>query len=58
LLVSPKHANDEKLLAALRPLIGAIDLGNMQRANLMVDRADNKRTPEQAADWLSQHLKH
>ncbi|MEI9931012.1 MAG: ABC transporter permease/substrate-binding protein [Rhizomicrobium sp.] len=58
LLISPKHAHDEKLLAALRPLIGTIDLGTMQRANLMVDRADDKRTPEQAAAWLSQNLKH
>jgi osmoprotectant transport system permease protein len=56
-LVSPKHANDEKLLAALRPLIGAIDLGTMQRANLMVDRTADKRTPEQAASWLAQNLK-
>ncbi len=58
LLISPRHAHDEKLLAALRPLIAAIDLNAMQRANLMVDRADDKRTPEQAADWLSKHLKH
>jgi osmoprotectant transport system permease protein len=57
LLISPKHAQDEKLLTALRPLIGAIDLATMQRANLMVDQADDKRTPEQAADWLSRHLK-
>ncbi|HVU21691.1 MAG TPA: glycine betaine ABC transporter substrate-binding protein [Rhizomicrobium sp.] len=57
-LISQKYAGDEKLLAALRPLIGSIDLKTMQRANLMVDRADDKRTPEQVADWLSQHLKH
>jgi osmoprotectant transport system permease protein len=58
LLVSPKHANDEKFLSALKPLVGAIDLANMQRANLMVDQASDKRTPEQAAQWLAQHLKH
>ena len=57
LLVSPKHANDEKFLSALKPLVGAIDLASMQRANLMVDRPDDKRTPGQAATWLSQHLK-
>jgi osmoprotectant transport system permease protein len=57
LLVSPKHANDQKFLSALKPLLGSIDLASMQRANLMVDRPDNKRTPEQAADWLSQHLR-
>ena len=57
LLVSPRHANDEKFLSALKPLLGAIDLTTMQRANLMVDRPDDKRTPEQAATWLSQNLK-
>jgi len=57
LLVSAKHAHDEKLLAALRPLIGALDLTSMQQANLMVDRADDKRTPEQAAQWLAGRLR-
>jgi osmoprotectant transport system permease protein len=58
LLVSPKRANDAKFLSALKPLLGAIDLASMQRANLMVDRPDDKRTPEQAAAWLSEHLRH
>jgi osmoprotectant transport system permease protein len=52
LLVSPGHANDMALLAALKPLIGAIDLSTMQRANLMVDRADDKQSPQQTAHWL------
>ncbi|HEY1631172.1 MAG TPA: ABC transporter permease/substrate-binding protein [Rhizomicrobium sp.] len=52
LLVSPRHAGDEKLLAAMRPLIGAINLKHMQQANLMVDRPDDKRTPEEAAHFL------
>jgi len=52
LLVSPRHAGDEKLLSALRPLIGAIDLKHMQQANLMVDRPDDKKTPEEAAHFL------
>jgi osmoprotectant transport system permease protein len=56
LLVSAKHANDEKFLSALKPLLGAIDLASMQRANLMVDRPDDKRTPEQAARWLEQKI--
>jgi osmoprotectant transport system permease protein len=56
LLVSAKHAGDQKLLSALKPLVGAIDLAAMQRANLMVDRARDKRTPEAAAAWLSTHL--
>ncbi|HEY2068462.1 MAG TPA: ABC transporter permease/substrate-binding protein [Rhizomicrobium sp.] len=54
LLVSPRHANDEKLLATLRPLVGSIDLATMQKANLMVDRPDNKKTPEEAARFLEE----
>ena len=57
LLVSPVHANDTGLLAALKPLIGAIDLSTMQRANLMVDRADDKQSPQQTARWLEQRLR-
>ncbi len=53
LLVSPKRARDAKLVAALVPLIGRIDLHSMQRANLMVDAA--KQTPEAAARWLEAH---
>ncbi len=53
----PRHAGDDKLLAALKPLIGAIDLSTMQRANLMVDRPDDKRTPEQAASFLDSRLR-
>jgi osmoprotectant transport system permease protein len=57
LLVSPKHANDEKLRAALKPLLGRLNLSDMQRANLMVDRPDDKRTPEQAAEFLAKKLR-
>ncbi len=57
MLVAPARAHDEKFLAALKPLMGAIDLQTMQRANLMVDRADDKRTPEQAADWIAGRIK-
>ncbi len=52
LLVSKAHASDAALRAALEPLIGAIDLGTMQHANLMVDRTVDKRTPEEAARIL------
>jgi osmoprotectant transport system permease protein len=57
-LIAAKHAQDAKLIAALKPLIGAIDLKTMQQANLMVDRQTDKRTPEETADWLSSKLKH
>lgn len=48
-LVSASHAADATLIAALRPLIGAIELGTMQRANLMADRDSDKRAPENIA---------
>ncbi len=57
LLVSPGHADDKALLAALKPLIGAIDLSTMQHANLMVDRPDDKQSPQQTAIWLEQRLR-
>ena len=57
LLVSPGHASDAALLRALKPLIGAIDLSTMQHANLMVDRADDKQSPQQTAQWLEQRLR-
>ncbi|MEJ0026803.1 MAG: ABC transporter permease/substrate-binding protein [Rhizomicrobium sp.] len=57
LLVSPAHANDTALLDALKPLVGAIDLTTMQQANLMVDRPDDKRSPQQAARWLEGRLR-
>ncbi len=58
LLVSPAHAGDTVLLKALTPLIGAIDLATMQKANLMVDRPDDKRSPQQAARWLEKTIAH
>lgn len=52
-LLSPKHAADPVLRRALEPLIGAIPIGLMRQANYMVDRAHEKRTPAQAAEWLA-----
>ncbi|HEY0106483.1 MAG TPA: ABC transporter permease/substrate-binding protein [Rhizomicrobium sp.] len=57
LLISPAHAQDPAFVAALKPLIGAIALKDMQRANLMVDRIDDKRSPTEAARWLEGKLK-
>jgi len=58
LLLGPAHAHDLALIAALKPLIGAIPLNVMQQANLMVDRDRDKQTPAQAARWLAAHLMH
>jgi osmoprotectant transport system permease protein len=57
LLVSPRHAHDDRFLVALKPLLGSIDLATMQKANLMVDRSDDKKTPEETAAWLAQRPK-
>jgi len=52
LLLSPRVAGDVRLAQALRPLVGAIPIDMMRRANLMVDRDSDKATPQQAARWL------
>ena len=52
LLVSPRRAGDARFTGALAPLIGAIPVERMRRANLMVDRDADKRTPDEAARWL------
>ena len=52
LLVSPAQAGDARLIAALKPLLGAIDLTTMQQANLMADRDVGKRTPAEIAAGL------
>jgi osmoprotectant transport system permease protein len=52
ILVSPKRAGDARFLAALRPLIGAVPVEAMRRANLSVDRDRDKQTPDQAARAL------
>ncbi|HEY1960992.1 MAG TPA: ABC transporter permease/substrate-binding protein [Rhizomicrobium sp.] len=54
LLVSPKRAQDARFIAALKPLVGKIELPLMQRANLMVDR--DKRIPEHVAHWLENQI--
>jgi osmoprotectant transport system permease protein len=56
ILISPERAHDATLRRALAPLIGAIPVERMRAANLMVDRADDKRSPRQAADFLAASL--
>ena len=53
LLLAPKRGGDDKLIAALKPLIGAITVENMREANYTVDRDGDKKTPRQAARWLN-----
>tara|TARA_R110000824_G_scaffold104360_10_gene247711 strand:- start:6733 stop:8268 length:1536 start_codon:yes stop_codon:yes gene_type:complete len=56
-LLAPKRASDDKFLAALKPLIGAITVENMREANYTVDRQAGKKTPRQAARWLNEKLR-
>ena len=50
LLISPKRADDEKLIAALKPLIGSIDVAAMRAANARASQANE--TPDTVAKWL------
>lgn len=56
LLVAPRRADDARFIAALRPLVGAIGVDAMRRANLMVDRTADKRDPADAAAWLARRI--
>jgi osmoprotectant transport system permease protein len=52
LLISPRKADDAAFLAALRPLIGAIDVTAMREANFRASAGQDAVTPDQAARWL------
>jgi osmoprotectant transport system permease protein len=52
LLFSPKRANDEKLKAALQPLLGRIDIAAMREANLRAAAGDGSSSPDAVARWL------
>lgn len=56
LLVAPGKARDRRFLAALQPLVGAVPVAAMRRANYLVDRPDDKRSPEEAARWLARRI--
>ncbi len=56
LLVSPASGHDARFVAALNPLVGAISVEAMRRANYMVDRDQNKASPAAAARWLATQL--
>ena len=57
ILLSESVAQDDLIVGQLDDLVNAIDVKTMRSANLMVDRTDaDKRTPEQAANWLAREL--
>ena len=53
LLLSPRRAHDEKLINAMRPLIGAIPVDLMREANA---RASGGSSPDAVARWLGGKL--
>jgi osmoprotectant transport system permease protein len=52
ILVSPQRAGDRRLVEALAPLAGSIDVKRMQAANYAIDRDTGKLSPAQAAEML------
>ena len=55
LLLSPRRADDDKLIAALKPLIGAIPVALIRAANARAAGGDT--SAEEAARWLGEQLK-
>ena len=54
LMLSPQAARDAALVAALEPLIGAIDVHMMREANFSVDREQDKLGFDEAARRLAE----
>ncbi len=51
-LVSPKRAGDGALAAAVKPLLGAIDVGLMRAANLRATKGTAEAAADRVARWL------
>jgi osmoprotectant transport system permease protein len=54
LLLAPRRAGDERLKAALRPLLGRIDVDHMRQANLRAAGRGGEASPAAVARWLWQ----
>ncbi|OAF17999.1 glycine betaine ABC transporter substrate-binding protein [Bradyrhizobium neotropicale] len=52
LLLAPKRAGDARLQAALKPLLGKIDIATMREANLRASGNDANSSPDAVAMWL------
>lgn len=55
-LLAPARADDDRIRAALEPLLGAIPVRRMRQANFMVDRPDGAVSPAEAARWLDSQI--
>jgi osmoprotectant transport system permease protein len=53
ILISPRRRGDSRLKRTLQPMLGRIAVEQMRQANLMVDRDQDKRSPEEAGRWLA-----
>uniref|UniRef100_UPI001953BAEA glycine betaine ABC transporter substrate-binding protein n=1 Tax=Serratia marcescens TaxID=615 RepID=UPI001953BAEA len=56
LLLAPKQAGDQRLEAALAPLLGRIDIATMREANLRASGNDAQSSPDAVAKWLWQKV--
>jgi osmoprotectant transport system permease protein len=51
-LLAPKRAHDQALQAALKPLLGKVDISDMRAANLRASGNDAASSPNAVARWL------
>jgi osmoprotectant transport system permease protein len=51
-LLAPKRIKDDRLQAALKPLLGKIDIATMREANLRASGNDASSSPNAVARWL------
>jgi osmoprotectant transport system permease protein len=52
LLLAPRRLHDEALKAALKPLLGKIDIATMREANLRASGSNAESSPDAVARWL------
>ena len=56
-MLSPQRSGDARLKAAIAPLLGKIDVELMRKANLAVDRSDERKmAPDEAAAMIAERL--
>ncbi|MGY3133799.1 osmoprotectant transport system permease protein [Bradyrhizobium sp. USDA 4501] len=56
LLLAPRRAHDAALQAALKPLLGRIDIATMREANLRASGSNANSSPAAVARWLWQRI--
>jgi osmoprotectant transport system permease protein len=55
-LLSPQRGHDERLIAALKPLLGKISPALMREANARADGRGGASSPDQIASWLWEQI--